>query len=236
LKKILGGILLFVIVFLFSLISNFPMESIVNHVLSKEGKKAGLTFDYDSGTFSLTKVELENVTVLKQGNPFMKFDNVKANIGLGKINIECEKEKGILKADIESEKTRLEFKDFFVVTEGTKFFKRIALTGDLINQSKKKTTTGRLRINLTDPIQTDIPISDIIAVTDIKAGPAGIEVDIVDLQGNNIRGNGKINIETDKRNFDESKINGTLKLRTADMPLTLVVSGTIGNIKAAPQQ
>ncbi|MCE1248251.1 MAG: hypothetical protein LWY06_16545 [Firmicutes bacterium] len=230
-KKVLGGIVFFTAVFLFSFINSFPMENIVNNVLSKEGKRAGVVVDYDTGTFSLTKVELENVTIIKQGSVLTKLDKVTANIGIGKVNLECEKEKGILKAEVESDKAKLDFKDFYIVTEGTKYFKQIAITGDMVVQTKKKISTGKLRVNLKEAVQMPMPVSDMVAIIDLKTNQDGIDIDVVDLQGTDIRGNGKINIENNRKDFNSSKINGSLKVRAITGQVTVDVSGTIGNIQ-----
>lgn len=191
-KKVLGFTVLFIIVLIFSLIINFPVETLVQYHLSKIGKAAGITFEYSKGTFSLSGVTLNDVEIYKGNGLMTDMKEIKLTPGLGNLTVSCKKAEGSLKAVLTKPETNLNFKDFQIIKDGTKFFKKIVITGNMNLMNRDKTGSGKFRVNLQEPI-SPIPVtSDIMAVTELKMETDEITINILSLQGVDLRGSGKI--------------------------------------------
>lgn len=228
-KKVLGFIALFIIVLLISLIVNFPVETAVQYYLSKIGKTAGIAFEYTKGSYSLSGVTLNDVEIYKGRSLLMVMREIKITPGMGNLTVSCKKNGGGLKAVLSKANTDLNFKDFQLVKDGTKLFKKVIVTGDLNLQNKDKSGSGKMRINLQEPLES-LPItSDMMAITELRIDPEEITINVLSLQGVDLRGSGKIIITPDKKVFNNSKLSGTVNIRAHGTQINAKLTGTVGN-------
>ena len=228
-KKILGFTALFIIVLFVSLIVNFPVETAVQYYLSKIGKTSGITFEYTKGTFSLSGVTLNDVEIYKGNSLLMIMREIKITPGMGNLTVSCKKNGGGLKAVLNKTNTQLNFKDFTLVKDSTKLFKKVVVTGDLNLQNQEKSGSGKMRINLQEPLP-ELPVtSDMMAITELRMEPEEITINVLSLQGVDLRGSGKIIITPDKKVFNNSKLSGTVNIKTHGAQINAKLTGTVGS-------
>lgn len=234
-RKFIGYTILFIAVLLFSLAVNFPAESALRYALYKAGRKSGLDFNYESGKFSFNKAEMENLDIYKGSSPLMRFQEATIKIGLGGAVLNAEKDGGSLNLTLSPSRAKFSCKDFLAVTEGTKFFKKIILSGELPYDIKKQTGKGTFKIALRESLNPSLVNTDIMAVSSVRISPKSITLDLVDIHGIKLRGSGNVEITVDGRDFENSPIKGDLSIKTAVGTTTVKISGTVGNIQAVPQ-
>lgn len=228
-KKVLSFTALFIIVLFVSLIVNFPVETAVQYYLNKIGKSAGIDFEYSKGSFSLSGVTLNDVEIYKGNSLLMVMREIKITPGMGNLTVSCKKNGGGLNAVLSKANTDLTFKDFQVVKDSTKLFKKIIITGDLNLQNQEKSGSGKMRINLQESLEPAMIPSDIMAITEFRIEPDEITINVLSLQGVDLRGSGKIVIAPDKKIFNNSKLSGTVNIKTRGTPINVKLTGTVGN-------
>ncbi|MCD4785813.1 MAG: hypothetical protein K8T10_18495 [Candidatus Eremiobacteraeota bacterium] len=240
-KRLFAGAFFFVIVLVFSILVNFPMEAYITHSMNKIANKTGIEFQYEKGKFSLLHSEISNLDIFRDGDMLMRFKEVGMNLSPGKASINTRKNGGSFNVNIEPSRTDLSCKNFEAISKGEKFFKKVILTGSMLYHNKKGTGTGKFKIILMEYLRSDFPVSDIKADTEVRISPEEITLNVVDLQGINLRGNGEINIEVNRKKFESSKLSGALKIRTSITPsapptsITIGLSGTLDNIQITPK-
>ncbi len=228
-KKVLGFTALFIIVLIISLLINFPVESAVQHYLYKIGKSAGIAFEYTKGSFSLSGVTLNDVEIYKGNSLLMVMREIKITPGMGNLTVSCKKNGGGLNAVLSKAATELSFKDFTLVKDSTKLFRKIIITGDLALQNQDKSGSGKMRINLQESLEPAMIPSDIMAITELRIEPEEITINVLSLQGVDLRGSGKIIITPDKKVFNNSKLSGTVNIKTRGTQINAKLTGTVGN-------
>lgn len=228
-KKILGFIALFIIVLIISLIINFPVETAVQYYLYKIGKTAGLSFEYAKGSFFLSGVTLNDVEIYKGNQLFTTMREVKLTPGIGSLTVSCKKDAGSLKAVLSKAETNMNFKDFQLVKDSTKLFKKVIIAGDMNYRNQEHSGSGKFRVNLQESLEPAMIPSDIMAITELKIEPEEITVNVLSLQGVDLRGSGKIIITPDKKVFNNSRLSGTVNIRTRGTQINANLTGTVGN-------
>lgn len=234
-KKILLAIIVFLAVFILSLWIYLPVEAIVKSAIADVSRNSGLDFSYETGRFKPSGIELDNLNISRNSAPFFHLDEVSIKPGLGILKIRAKKGEGTASVTLSKGNTTAMFKNFQVVEEGTKYFKKIFLNGTVMYNMKKKSGKGKLKLNLMDSLDTSLVNSDIIANLTLNLKPGDLKIAIDNLQGVNIRGDGQIDMKINGNDFGASPISGNLKIKNPRMPITLNLSGSVGNIQAVPQ-
>lgn len=211
------------------------MESLVRFGFHKAEKESGLKFNYEKGRFAFNKMELDNLQVYKGSSLLFSFPDASAEIKPLKIHALCQDNNGG-SIDVKSTMSEAEFtlKDFRAVTEGTKYFKKIILSGNLQYHLKRNNGRGNLRIKLEDSLDPALINTDILAAADVRITPEIINLSFSDIQGNQLRGSGNVAIIPNNKNFETSPIEGEIIVRTPMSRMTLNITGTVGNIQASP--
>ena len=240
-KKFIAGTFFFIIILVFSILVNFPMEAYITYSMNKISKKTGIEFQYEKGKFSLLHSEISNLDIFHEGNLLMSLKETSLNLAPGKATINTRKNGGSFNAVIEPSKTDFSCKNFEIISKGERFFKKVLITGSLLYHNKKGTGTGKFKVLLMEYLRSDFPVSDVKAETEVRLSPEEITINVVDLQGINMRGNGEINIEINRKKFESSKLSGALKIRTSVSPsapqtnLAIGLTGTLDNIQINPK-
>jgi hypothetical protein len=233
LKKAALGILIFFITLLLSFLWFFPTESIVKNALWQLHEKSGMSIEYERGVFSLNRVELYTVNIFDKGKHLITFKELSGVFWPGSQRVEILKGDGNLQADISSANVDLKMKNFQLVSEGRKFFQEVFLTGEFKYGRNDRRGKGKFSATLLgskDPFLN----SDVEAEFDIETSPRDINVNITQLNGENITGDGRIFISVNERAFGNSMISGTLRLNIGPEPVRIRISGTIDQPSAAP--
>ena len=234
-KKVLGGMLFFIIVMIISVIIHFPVEKAAQYSMRKAGKKTGMVFQYGKGSFSITGIEMKNFEIYRNKSLLMKLREVNIIPGMGNLAVNCKKNGGEMKVLLSRDKTDFSCKEFHAITDGTKLFKQVVLTGNMKYNNKKKSGNGKFRVNLMESLETTFIPSDIMAITELRMEPEEYTINILSFQGVNSRGSGKIVITPNKKLFKKSKIAGVIKIRTKQMQINLKLSGNLEDPKYVPQ-
>lgn len=235
LKKVLTGILLFFLIAALSFILNFPTESVFRYYLWQLEKSSGVHISYSGGKFGLFSMVLENLDIIKDGKRLFTFDKVNCRFSPGQLNIEALKDEGSLSIRANSNTLRIEPKNLKLVTKGTKFFKKIDIKSGLFTyRIKQKTGTGKIILDMKEPADQLIT-SDIQAECQMRIEESSINLNFSRIIGNNVSGNGSVEIIQDpSASFDNSKLNGTLRLNAGPAKVTLNISGTVKNPQVTP--
>lgn len=213
---------------------NFPTESLLRYYLWQLEQQTGVNITYSGGSFGLLGATLQDLDILKDGRRLMNFNSVTYRLSPGQISIEAHKDEGTLLVKANSNTIRIEPKNLKVVTKGTKFFKKIDVkSGVFTYRIKQKSGTGKVVLDMKEPTDQLIT-SDIQTECQIRIEEQATSFNFSRIIGNNISGSGSVELITDPAVFDNSKINGNLRLNAGQAKVTLNISGTVKNPQAVP--
>ena len=241
-KKVFGGILLFIVVFALSFVLHFPTENLIRYYLHQMEVSTRLSVEYATGQFHLTQggggggggATLEDVDVLRGDKRLINFDRVTARFRPGKLDLEAKRNGGTLNVNVDSGKVILKPRNLKLVTAGKKFFKKIDVQkGSFTYSPRQKTGTGSFTLDMRGPTVPMIP-GDVQAECQTRLEEGSFSVNLTRIIGNNLSGTGALEITIDRKVFDNSKLNGNLRLNSNTGKLNLRITGTIKEPKVAP--
>jgi len=234
LKKVLGGIFIFVTVFALSVVLHFPAENLVRYYLAELENNTRLSIDYSTGRFRLTGAQLEDVEVLREDRRLITFDRVNARFRPGNLDLEAIRKEGTLSANIESGRIIIEPTNLNLVDEGKKFFKTIDIQrGQFTYRPPQKTGTGTLILDMRSPLDPMIP-GDVQAECQARLEEGSLNINFTRIIGNNLSGTGTLEVVFDPVSADNSRLNGNLRLNSSTGRMNLRITGTLKEPTVAP--
>ncbi len=228
-KKIGIYTAVFIFALMLSLIVNFPSESLFEYAIWQLEGQSGVEITYKDSEFNFNRAKLNEVEIIKNGKVLQNIDTVNLSMGLNSARIKAKKDDGNLTTRVSKNKTTLKMENYPLITNGKELFKNVGLTGSFVYEPERKRGTGKISANLQNPMPP-LPIStDIQAEGNIIIDERSANIDIENIAGDNLLGEGNIIITFNPRVFNNSTLSGSLKLESNNMPLNLIVKGTLAD-------
>jgi hypothetical protein len=232
-KKAALGVSIFILTLLLSFPLFFPTESLVRYYLWKLDENSGINVSFERGVFSFNKAEIFGVELYDKGKHLTSFKEISGVIWPSAQKVKVLKGDGEAKIDVNSTEINFNLNNFQMVSDGRKFFREVFMTGDFKYVKGERKGKGKISARLLgskDPFLK----SDIAANFDIESSPRDININVSQIEGENITGDGRIFVSINEKKFGSSMITGTLRLNIGKDPIRIRISGTIDEPSAVP--
>ncbi len=235
LKKVIYGFILFIVSFCISLFYNLPTEGLFLYLLNELEAKSGVYLVYSVGKFSFNKIDISDVDIYKKKENLFSLERLLIKVGLFNLDVYAYKGVGTLKAQIKRDRSVINLNNFEIVSNGSKYFKKVSVTGSFVLDNKRLSGRGKLRLFLKeslDPmLKTDLQAEGTVL---LSPSPHQITFDIQSISGVNIQGSGTVVISINEKNFGNSLLRGNIRVENNGTRLSLNLSGTVDKPNIVP--
>lgn len=232
-KKVAAGFVFFLFILLFSFLWHFPTKNFIRYYLWQYEKKTGININCNQSSYTFNRIEMKDVEIFSKNAKIFELNEVSAICHPFYISLQGRKNKGSLKATINSSRANLDLESVEVISDGTKLFRQVGISGNLKYELKTRNGIGKFRIDLKDSLDSFIK-SDLVAESNIRFTPGEIYINLVNITGSDIKGKGTLAITVNPREFGNSRLAGTLDMFSGGMSVKIKISGTVNNPAAIP--
>ena len=130
----------------------------------------------------------------------------------------------------------LNLNNFQLVSQGTKFFKQIWVSGSYQHDLKKKNGNGNIRADLKESLDPMLN-KDITTEGTVNVTPREVGVELANISGENVSGSGNILLTLDPgnpSNMQNARLSGVLKIKAEGASVDIRLSGTVAEPTAVP--